>query len=93
MRSVPKTGPRQSLTAVRNALLLVSPTSPPFLSVILFSQLKYVEATSRLNTSPKQKRVKKREKTVVLEAENHLEETPVETRGGPWGPVGARAPY
>ena len=36
-----------------------------------------------LNTFPEQKRVKNREKPVVLEAENRLGETPVETRGGP----------
>ena len=43
---------------------------------------KLVGATC-LNTSPAQKRVEKREKTVVLEAGNRLEETPVETRGDP----------
>ena len=39
--------------------------------------------TTCLNTFPAQKRVEKRDKTVVLEAENRLEETPAETRGGP----------
>ena len=43
---------------------------------------KLVGATC-LNTFPAQKRVEKREKTVVLEAGNRLEETPVETRGDP----------
>ena len=33
----------------------------------------------------------KMRKTVVFEAENHLEETPVGTRGDPRGPVGTRA--
>ena len=75
--------PRGSLTAVPNALILVAPISSPFLSVVLFFQLKYVEVTSRLSTFSGQKRVKKREKTVVREAENRLEDTPVETRGDP----------
>ena len=30
---------------------------------------------------------KKREKTVVAEKENRLEETPLETRKDPWGPA------
>ena len=49
--------------------------------------------TGRLNSFSAQKRAKKREKTAVFKGGNLLEETPVETRGGPWGPVGARAPY
>ena len=47
---------------------------------------KLVGATC-LNTFPAQKRVKKREKTVVLESGNRLEETPVGTRGDPRGPA------
>ena len=39
--------------------------------------------TSHLNTFSAQKRAKKREKTAVSKGENLLEETPVETRGGP----------
>ena len=78
------TSPRQSLTAVSNTLFLVAfSVSPLFLAIIPFSQLKYVELTSRLDTFFARKRVKKREKTAVLEAESRLEETPVETRGGP----------
>ena len=38
---------------------------------------------SRLNTFSAQKRAEKREKTAVFNAGNHLEETPVETRGDP----------
>ena len=49
--------------------------------------------TSRLNTFSAQKHAKKREKTAVSKRENLLEETPVETRGDPGGPVGTRAPY